>query len=80
MDKRFDITIYNRSGNPFMIVECKAPNVRINQKTFAQVSCYNSEIKAAYLTVTNGLDHFCCKIDHENKAFHFMENLPEYEK
>ena len=80
MDKRFDIMVYNRDGHPFMIVECKAPTVKINQKTFEQASCYNSEIKANYLVVTNGRDHFCCRIDHESKKFCFMDDLPEFEK
>ena len=66
LKKRTDIIIFNASGNPEIMVECKAPTVKITQETFDQIARYNLKIKANYLFVTNGLDHFYCQIDFEN--------------
>jgi type I site-specific restriction endonuclease len=76
--KRSDILVYNQSGEKLMVIECKAPSVSINQATFDQAARYNSVYKAKWLTITNGLNHYYAKIDHENKAFVFVEDLPIY--
>ena len=55
---RLDIIVYDHSGNPYLIVECKAPHVNINQETFYQIGKYNSQLKAKYLVVTNGNKHY----------------------
>lgn len=76
--KRSDILIYNHSGEKLMIVECKAPSVNISQEVFDQAARYNMVHKAPWLTVTNGIQHFFAKIDHKNKSFVFVEELPVY--
>ncbi len=76
--KRSDILVYNTLGEKIMIIECKAPHVPITQATFDQAARYNSVYKATWLAVTNGLQHYYAKIDHENGKFLFVENLPEY--
>jgi len=63
---RADIVIYNREGMPSVIVECKAPNVKIIQDAFNQIAKYNYKLRVKYLVVTNGLQHFCCEMDYEN--------------
>jgi len=79
LKKRTDILIYTRKGDPCMIVECKSPDIAIDQNTFEQIARYNMTLKVAYLLVSNGLEHFCCKIDIENKSFSFLENIPDFE-
>jgi len=76
--KRCDIIIYNGSGQPYMIVECKAPSVKITQKTFDQIARYNYSLKAAYLIVTNGLLHFCCRIDHRERKYEYLDYIPKH--
>ncbi|WP_113639073.1 type I restriction enzyme HsdR N-terminal domain-containing protein [Nubsella zeaxanthinifaciens] len=76
--KRSDILVYNQSGEKLMVIECKAPSVTITQATFDQAARYNSVYKAKWLAITNGLNHYYAKIDHENKAFAFIEELPIY--
>ena len=78
--KRTDILIFDKNGNPDIIVECKAPSIKINQDTFDQIARYNLKLNANYLIVTNGLQHFYCKIDHELEKYHFLKDIPDYIK
>lgn len=73
--KRYDIVIYNPNGSIFLIVECKAPTVGITQETFDQIARYNLVTQAEYLMVTNGLDHYYCQMDYENKRYVFLREL-----
>jgi hypothetical protein len=70
--KRTDILVFNKEGNHDIIVECKAPKIKITQATFDQIARYNLKLKANFLVVTNGLDHFYCKMDFENEAYIFL--------
>lgn len=74
--KRSDITIYDRTGTPFMLVECKSADQPINQSSFNQAAMYNTTTMAKYLTLTNGIKTYCCIIDHKLKTFEFMSDLP----
>ena len=76
--KRTDILIFNTNGNPFIIVECKAPSIALTQNTFDQIARYNSTLNAKYLIVTNGLEHLYCNIDHSKEQYIFLKNIPNY--
>ena len=78
MRKRADIVLSSSEGVAKIIVECKAPNIQISQNTFDQISRYNYNNHVNYLIVTNGIKHFCCKIDYENNSFLFLEEIPNY--
>lgn len=78
MAKRTDIVVYNPAGEKILLVECKAPSVTINQKTFDQVARYNMVQKVKLLAVTNGLQHYYCVIDFENRDYKFIEEMPFY--
>jgi len=80
MKKRFDVLVYNTTGTPEIIVECKAPKVKITQDTFDQIARYNLKLNANYLMVTNGLQHYFCMMDAENEKYVFLEELPEYSR
>ena len=77
--KRADIVVFGRDGRALAIVECKAPSVRIDQRTFEQVARYNLVFKVRYLIVTNGLRHFCCRIDHAKNSVDFLVDIPAFE-
>lgn len=79
LTRRVDVLIHNRSGEPVMIVECKAPTVDIDDVIFDQIVCYNMELKVPYIIVTNGMSHYACKIDHENQKYEFLLVIPLYE-
>mgnify|MGYP002526915181 FL=1 len=75
---RADIVLYTREGKAKMIVECKAPNIKITQDTFNQIAKYNFKLKVEYLVVTNGMQHFCCRMDYENNSISFLDDIPTF--
>ncbi len=78
LKKRFDILVFHSNGLPNIIVECKAPSVKITQETFDQIARYNLNLNADLLIVTNGLNHYFCKLDSENQQYIFLEDFPSY--
>ena len=78
LQKRTDIVIFNNQGIRIMVIECKAPAVKINQAVFDQAARYNSVHKTKWLVVTNGLKHCYAQIDHIQESFIFIEDLPVY--
>jgi len=80
LSKRCDAVIFNRNGEPLLIVECKAASVKIDQIVFDQIARYNMQLKVNYLIVTNGLNHYCCKIDFEKQSYIFLNEVPEYDQ
>ncbi len=77
--KRADILSYDKQGQPYLMVECKAPEVKITQETFHQIATYNMTFKVKYLIVTNGLNHFCCLMDYTTNSFRYLETIPVFE-
>jgi hypothetical protein len=77
--KRFDILVHNRSGKPVAMVECKSPEIKINKDVFEQITRYNLTYKLSILMVTNGLQHFCCRLDHQYNTFEFLNEIPDFE-
>lgn len=80
LKKRFDILVFDKKGTPELIVECKSPKIKITQDTFDQIARYNLKLNANYLMVSNGLQHFYCKMDTKNEKYVFLENLPDYSR
>lgn len=78
LTKRYDIVLYNKSAKPIMTIECKAPEVKIDEKTLEQALRYNSVIKAPYILLTNGLDTYCGKINFSNASFSYLNDIPTY--
>jgi type I site-specific restriction endonuclease len=78
LQTRADIILYNKEGNPTMIVECKAPNIKITQDSFNQIARYNFKLKVKFLVVTNGMQHFCCEMDYEKNTNCFLEEVPAF--
>jgi len=76
--KRTDILIFDKNGNPNIIVECKAPSIKIAQDTFDQIARYNLKLQAKYLIVTNGLEHFYCKMNYQQMKYDFLKEIPNY--
>ena len=77
--KRADLILCNTDGEPQMLVECKAPNEKLNKETFFQVGRYNQYVRATLLLISNGLEHYCCRLTTENK-FDFLDGIPPYKQ
>ncbi len=76
---RADSVLYDMHLQPKMIIEYKAPNVPISQRVFEQIAAYNILLHVDYLVVSNGLNHYCCKMDYENKKYLYLDHIPRYE-
>ncbi len=75
---RFDLLVYQRTGQPFLVAEFKAPVVKISQEAFDQVVRYNMTLKVERVVVSNGLQHFACEIDYENNDYRFLKEVPHF--
>lgn len=78
MQKRADAVVFDQQGKPIMVVECKAASVKISQDTFDQIARYNLNLQVPYLFVSNGLEHFCCRIDIGKKTYSYLEKIPDF--
>ena len=77
--RRCDTVVYDKQLQPRVIVEYKAPTVKITKEVFAQISRYNLVLKVDYLIISNGMQHYCCKMDYEKQSFAFLQEIPEYQ-
>lgn len=78
MSRRCDTVLYSHNLIPKMIIEYKRPSVVIGPKVFKQICHYNLVMRVDYLIVSNGLEHYCCKMDYENETYNFLNNIPDY--
>ena len=75
---RCDSVLYNTAAQPVMIIEYKAPTVQLTQRVFDQITVYNMLLHVDYLIVSNGLQHYCCRMDYEKHTYTFLRDIPEY--
>jgi type I site-specific restriction endonuclease len=80
LHKRTDILLHDRSGNVRAIVECKAPEVAITTSVFDQILRYNLAYLVPYIIITNGLNHYCCILDHQTSQYQFLKDIPDYDE
>ena len=78
LTKRYDIIVYKSNGSVFLLVECKSPDIIINQETFNQIAIYNYEVVSDFLMVTNGIQNYYCSIDYSNQCYKFVKDFPKY--
>jgi len=79
LQKRSDILIHDRNGKPWMLVECKAPEIKLSQKAFNQIAVYNMTVGARFLAVTNGMAHFCYEVATTPEETKFLDVFPPFE-
>ena len=75
-----DSVLYDRHLRPKMIIEYKAPTIPITQRVFEQIAAYNILLHVDYLIVSNGLNHYCCKVNYNNKECLHLDHIPRYEE
>lgn len=78
MKKRCDAIVYNNNAEPIVIIEFKAPNITITQQTFDQAAVYNTKLNVQFYMISNGLEHYCCKVDFVNSKYHFLSGIPHF--
>jgi len=79
LTKRCDILVHKPAGTPVVLVECKAPGVKIGNDTFDQVARYNMVFNVKYLMLTNGMKHFCCLVNFDSREVSFLDSIPPYD-
>ncbi len=79
LTRRCDTVVYNKQLEPLMIIEYKESNVQITQQVFDQVVRYNNVLKVPFIVVSNGITHYCCRIDYENQSYNYLTEIPEYQ-
>ncbi|HXC04855.1 MAG TPA: type I restriction enzyme HsdR N-terminal domain-containing protein [Bacteroidia bacterium] len=80
LKKRVDLVAYSPAGKPVLIVECKAPHIKIGQETFDQAARYNLKLGVDFLFITNGINHYICKSDKSSSTYLFLKELPGYKE
>ncbi len=78
LQRRYDAMVHDKNGNPVMLLECKAPSVKISQQVFQQIAGYNVAFKVPYLFVSNGLKHYACHVDYKAGEMSFINELPGF--
>lgn len=78
MKKRCDAILYDSYAKPVLIIEFKAPNVTISQATFDQVAVYNAKLKVEFFIISNGMEHFCCRVNEKTSRYEFFPEIPLY--
>ncbi len=76
--KRTDVLVFDSNTEPLLLIECKAPEVKISQDVFDQAARYNSVYKVKYILITNGLEHFCAEIEHSSSSYKFLNDIPSF--
>lgn len=79
LQKRSDIVVFDRTGNPWMVIECKAPDQKLSQQTLHQASVYNHSLQARYLAITNGLIHICAETNWKENTTAVLDTMPRYD-
>ena len=78
LKKRCDAILYDMEMHPVMIIEFKAPHINITQETFDQAAVYNSKLQVDFFMISNGLNHYCCKLDKNNSKYLFFDGIPDF--
>ena len=78
LSKRIDLVVFNSKMRPTLIVECKAPSIKISQDVFDQIARYNLTLQVNYLMVTNGVEQYFCHLDFEKQSYQFIPELPDW--
>ncbi|MFV0390860.1 MAG: type I restriction enzyme HsdR N-terminal domain-containing protein [Paludibacteraceae bacterium] len=79
MTKRCDAVLFDLQGIPKLLIELKAPDVPITQAVFDQVAVYNTKLNVEFFMVSNGLNHYCYKVNSENTTYDFLDGIPDYQ-
>jgi hypothetical protein len=79
LQRRYDILVFDRQIQPYLLIECKAPSIDVNQNVFDQVAQYNMAIQVPYLMVTNGTHTYCCFMNYLEKSYQYIHEIPDFE-
>lgn len=76
--RRCDTLVYDAEGQPLVLIEYKAPHIPMSQKVFEQAVRYNICFRVPYIMLSNGISHYCCRIDYDSRKYSFLTEIPSY--
>ncbi len=79
LKKRCDAIVYDKNMQAFLIIEFKSPMVEITQSTFDQVAVYNYKLQVEQFILSNGIQHFYCRVNNEKQSYDIQTEIPDYE-
>ena len=77
LSRRCDILVFDKNTAPILLVECKSPKISITEAVFQQIAAYNLPLKVKFLLLSNGIDTYCCEVNHKEKSWQFLSAIPE---
>jgi hypothetical protein len=78
LKKRWDIVVFNNLYEPIILVECKAPNVKLNQEALKQVFTYQNKLNCEFIVLSNGIEHFQWQVDRLKNTIIEISQIPIY--
>jgi len=75
--RRYDLVLFKSANKPYILIECKSPNTKLDTRTFEQVANYNLALKIPFLLISNGHENYSCSIDFEDKKYTFLDHIPD---
>ena len=80
LSKRIDLLVHSRKGDPLMIIECKEPDTKLDDKVFDQIMVYNLQYHVPYLIITNGIQNFAYRMNFDERTRTPLELIPQYDE
>ena len=77
LKKRWDIVVFNYLFEPIILVECKAPNVKLNQEALKQVFTYQNKLNCEFIVLSNGIEHLQWQVDRLKKTIIEVSQIPK---
>jgi len=78
LQKRSDVVVFDREGKPWLLMECKSPDLKLSQNTIMQAAVYNNNVKAKYIALSNGMQHVCYEVKEKVAEVELLKSFPEY--
>jgi type I site-specific restriction endonuclease len=78
MKKRCDAVLYNHLAQPIMIMEFKSPTIQLSQHVFDQIAVYNSKLNVDFFIISNGIEHYCCRVNQKTARYEYFHEIPDY--
>lgn len=77
LQKRTDLVVWDKEGNPYLLIECKAPQIKLTQRTLEQACLYQKKLQTKFLILTNGIQHINLGWDEKNQIFDQLKYFPQ---
>lgn len=78
LKKRPDLVVFSKASKPLLIVECKAPEINMNEYVTHQIATYNKILCSPFLLISNGLIHYCYRYHMKDMKYKLDPAIPDF--